>query len=202
MPKVSESHGETRRQQILQAAAQCFVEKGFHQTNMRAICKTAGLSPGAVYTYFNGKKAIIAAIVEQAQVHNTTAHTKSRSRAVDTPVGQIFNEHFLASLKDKGRRQQGVMNIDGIAEAVRDPKIKPVIRQAWGDAAKQLRETVKAGQQRGEISKALDPADTAWLLCATYFGLLAFRLISPALNTDAIGRTLIDLLQNSATEPE
>jgi len=64
MPKVSQEHSDARRRQIIDAAFQCFARKGFHQTSMRDIYQQAGLSPGAVYHYFDSKDAIIQASFE------------------------------------------------------------------------------------------------------------------------------------------
>ena len=60
-PKVSEAYIETRRNEILEAAFKCFSEKGFHNTTMQDIYKTANLSPGAVYNYFSSKEDIVIA---------------------------------------------------------------------------------------------------------------------------------------------
>src|SRR2546426_7751892 len=51
MPKVTDAHLEARRQQILDAATECFARKGFHRSTMHDICQMAELSPGAVYRY-------------------------------------------------------------------------------------------------------------------------------------------------------
>jgi len=61
VPKVSEEHADARRQQIIDAAYRCFARKGFHQATMRDIYEEAGLSPGAVYHYFDSKDEIIRA---------------------------------------------------------------------------------------------------------------------------------------------
>jgi AcrR family transcriptional regulator len=66
MPRVSESHLAARRRQILDAARTCFLRNGFHATSMQDVIAEAGLSVGAVYRYFPGKAAIIAAIAEEA----------------------------------------------------------------------------------------------------------------------------------------
>ncbi|HEY3480630.1 MAG TPA: helix-turn-helix domain-containing protein, partial [Streptomyces sp.] len=64
MPKVSEEHKESRRRQIIDAAWVCFARNGFHKTSMPDVFAEAGLSAGAVYRYFSGKEALIAAIAE------------------------------------------------------------------------------------------------------------------------------------------
>ncbi|WP_280268455.1 TetR/AcrR family transcriptional regulator [Nocardia wallacei] len=62
MPRVSEEHLERRRQQILDAAQQCFARKGFHATSMQDVFAESGLSAGAVYRYFKSKDELIAAL--------------------------------------------------------------------------------------------------------------------------------------------
>ncbi|MCM6773633.1 TetR/AcrR family transcriptional regulator [Nocardia sp. CDC159] len=68
MPRVSEEHLERRRQQILDAALECFARKGFHATSMQDVFTEAGLSAGAVYRYFKSKDELIAALAADATV--------------------------------------------------------------------------------------------------------------------------------------
>jgi len=55
MPKVSDEHLANRKQQILDAAANCFARNGFHRTSMQDIVRESGLSAGLIYRYFTGK---------------------------------------------------------------------------------------------------------------------------------------------------
>ena len=54
-----------RRDEILAAAARCFVRSGFHGASMQDICTEAGMSPGNLYRYFPSKEALIAGIAER-----------------------------------------------------------------------------------------------------------------------------------------
>ena len=65
MPKVSDAHRESRREQILIAAWKCFSRNGFHSTSMADVIAEAGLSAGAVYLYFRSKDDIIVAVATQ-----------------------------------------------------------------------------------------------------------------------------------------
>ena len=59
------SRADVRRSQIRTAAADCFRQHGFHGTSIAQISKTAGMSTGHIYHYFENKEAIIADIVAQ-----------------------------------------------------------------------------------------------------------------------------------------
>ena len=62
MPKLKPDTQRARREHILDAAEHCFARAGFHRTTMQDICKEAGVSPGALYVYFDSKEALIAGI--------------------------------------------------------------------------------------------------------------------------------------------
>src|SRR5437870_5035015 len=100
MPKVTEAHLEARREQILDAAAECFARKGFHRSTMHDICQMAELSPGAVYRYFRSKDEIIEAMEEQGRQHSAAiidAVTSERTDTLDVLEGLWMS--FSASLK-------------------------------------------------------------------------------------------------------
>ncbi|PHR60604.1 MAG: TetR family transcriptional regulator [Robiginitomaculum sp.] len=57
---------EQRPDAILDSALLLFRAKGFSSTRIEDIAAGAGLSKGAVYTYFSGKEAMLQALVERA----------------------------------------------------------------------------------------------------------------------------------------
>lgn len=66
MPKLSPAAQQARRLRILEAAATCFERDGFHATTIPDICREAGVSTGAVYTWYPSKGAIVAALADVA----------------------------------------------------------------------------------------------------------------------------------------
>jgi AcrR family transcriptional regulator len=54
-----------RRNQILDAAAKVFAEKGFHPTTIKDIATEAGIAHGTVYTYFESKTALLLGIFDR-----------------------------------------------------------------------------------------------------------------------------------------
>jgi TetR/AcrR family fatty acid metabolism transcriptional regulator len=54
-----------RKNQILDAAAAVFAEKGFHPTTIRDIAKQAGIADGTIYNYFDSKPALLMGIFER-----------------------------------------------------------------------------------------------------------------------------------------
>ena len=57
---------EARPDEVLDAALDLFIEKGFAQTRVEDIAVRAGLSKGAIYLYFPSKEAILEGLVKRA----------------------------------------------------------------------------------------------------------------------------------------
>jgi AcrR family transcriptional regulator len=54
---------EARRNQILDAAAAVFAQKGFHRATTKDIASTAGVSEGTIYNYFTNKADLLIGIM-------------------------------------------------------------------------------------------------------------------------------------------
>lgn len=85
---------ETRRQAILDAAAEVFQETGFERTTMAAICERLGYSKATLYNYFASKEELFLAVVFGA----TEAEFQATLKALDTTV-----EDMTEALEKFGR---------------------------------------------------------------------------------------------------
>ena len=60
---IREQLVEARRNQILDAAAKIFAEKGFHRATTKEIAQAAGVSEGTIYNYFANKGDLVIGII-------------------------------------------------------------------------------------------------------------------------------------------
>ncbi len=90
MARVTEETKELTRTRLLEAAAAEFARVGVDQANINDISLAAGLAKGTVYNYFESKRALFAAVVEEASARAAEgaesvpkdASTAARLRAV------------------------------------------------------------------------------------------------------------------------
>lgn len=61
--------GHTRREEILQAAKELFLEQGYDQTTIRRIADRVGVSAPALYLYFQDKEQMMLALCDQTFGH-------------------------------------------------------------------------------------------------------------------------------------
>ena len=63
--KRSYMRADDRRAQIVACARSVFARQGFHGANIAAICKEAGIGRGTLYQYFDNKRDVFFAVVEE-----------------------------------------------------------------------------------------------------------------------------------------
>jgi AcrR family transcriptional regulator len=65
MPKLKEVIFLEKRQHILMCARQVFASQGYEATKIQHILKAAGISNGALFVYFQSKKELLLAIIDE-----------------------------------------------------------------------------------------------------------------------------------------
>ncbi len=69
MPKVTQEHLDARRAQILDGARRAFAQYGYSGATVGRLEEATGLSRGAIFHYFDGKKALFVAVAEDVNRH-------------------------------------------------------------------------------------------------------------------------------------
>src|ERR1700740_1311622 len=113
MPKVTEQYRDVRRDQILSAARRCFLRDGFHATAMQDLFAEAGLSSGAVYSYFASKDDVIAAIAEENRREVVAMIHDVASSQPDRAVGMILADIF--KILDANDAREGLAGLAVLA---------------------------------------------------------------------------------------
>jgi len=79
---------EFKRRAILDAATAEFAAKGLDKASMRAIAAAAGMTTGAIYTMFDGKEDIYAALLHES-LARLEAYVAKRTAAAKSPEGAV-----------------------------------------------------------------------------------------------------------------
>ncbi|GGP08227.1 TetR family transcriptional regulator [Oceanobacillus neutriphilus] len=65
MPKVSEVYKEEKKKELIQAAKKVFIRNGYVQTSMQDIMNEAGISRGAMYSYFDNLDHVFMEVLKE-----------------------------------------------------------------------------------------------------------------------------------------
>ncbi len=166
---VDEKLHDKRRRQILDAAANCFTENGFHQTGMQQICKQANMSAGSVYHYFANKSAIIEAIAQafSTDTDQFIGNIDSKTQFIDGYIKAV-----RASLKETQKYiKYGRLMVEIYAESFRNDKVKNILQVLDEHAIDALKSRIKTAMSSGQIATTHDPEILAHILIALLEGL-------------------------------
>ena len=133
---------EARRQQILDAAADCFRRHGYHGASMAQICRTAGMSAGHVYHFFASKDDIITAIISRdlQQLFSLMAEIAARPESLHAALVNSVQR----GVDDNLEPTYSALQLEMLAEAARNPHVASILREADASARQHLRELHKA----------------------------------------------------------
>jgi AcrR family transcriptional regulator len=195
MPKVTAAYREARRDEIIDAALRAFAVKGFQGTSMADVIAETGLSAGAIYGHFAGKKELFAAVASRVlDSRSDELAAQSRAGGEPLPPGQI-----IATLLD-GMRREPFSNVivQLWAEAAVDDEIRLIVQGVFH----RLRETVRgrlldwAAADPRRVDG--DPEEWATRLAPVVLGLgpgyMVQRMIVDDFDDEAYLRTLSEAL--------
>ena len=136
--------GRRTQRKLLDAAAEEFAEKGFHEASIASITRAAGTALGSFYTYFESKDAIFRALVRDMS-RQVGRHAVA---AIGEETGALAIERLaLQSFLAFAREHKEIYRIIDEAEFV-DPES---YRRHYETIASRIEGRLRAGAETGEL---------------------------------------------------
>jgi len=158
-----------KRQRILDTAAKIIAKQGFHKANVNEIAAAAGISVGALYTYFDAKEDIFEAVfMEAVQV---TAEVQRKVVAQNESLRDQLLNLFVEGLMMARRRPSYVeiyLNMMAPGMETFADKFSPELETAGAIIYEAL---LKKGIHTGELRTDLDIRAVAYVLDNTMLAL-------------------------------
>lgn len=158
-----------RRDQILAAARDAFIEQGYLQARMEDVARRAKLSKGALYFYYPSKRELLMALVQQE--HEDTYAFLARAETDTRPAAALLIElgqKYLDYFSPDSPAARFFLNIT--EQGIRDPDIREelqAVHQHFIEAATRL---IAQGVTSGQF-RPVHPVATAVLVKALIDGL-------------------------------
>jgi len=169
MAQVEEQRWQRRKAErpgeIIDAALELFVAKGFMATRLDEVAKLAGVSKGTVYLYFDNKEALFKAVVETLVVPEIE-RTEQQIQAFDGSASELISQLVKQWWESVGESQLCGLPKLIIAEAGNFPELASFyVEHVIGRVRRVIARLISRGIAEGEF-KACDPAYAARLLLA------------------------------------
>jgi AcrR family transcriptional regulator len=183
-----QGRAEAQRTRILEAAKQCFIERGFHAASMANIAETADMSAGLMYRYFENKSAIVLAIIEE-QLAKFRRDIAALGSVGDLGTAAIRHvEQWRARDPDI---VSPALFLEMSAEGTRDPAIAEAIRASDRQTGEELVAWLRQRAWQGGAGLTEDEATVQGLLLRCLFEGLAVRTVrEPDLDREVLARAV------------
>lgn len=138
-----------RQTQILDAAAQCFADKGYHATSMDDLVRASSLSKGALYWHFKSKREIFRSLLERWFTEYTQA-LESLMESDVPPREKLLSVFRLIELSSAANPEMLRSQMEFFSVAIRDEEFLAWLREEYtkihGLFEEILREGIRAEQ--------------------------------------------------------
>jgi AcrR family transcriptional regulator len=174
---------EQRREQMLRAALEVIVERGYPDTRITDVAERAGASPALVIYYFKTRDQLLTEALRYSEDRWYAAATR-RMEGIETSAGRL--EELVAMMclpeQEGGAEDSWLLWLDLWAQSPRNPAVAAIrqkIDERWRET---IRTLVLAGQEAGEFA-AVDADDFAAAVSALLYGFV----VPIALDDTAVG---------------
>lgn len=166
----AEGMADQRREQMLRAALEVIVERGYPETRITDVAERAGASPALVIYYFKTRDHLLTEALRYSEDAWYAAGTR-RMEALGTAAGRLAEIVAMTCLpeEDSEAENSWLLWLDLWAQAARNPGVAAV-RQKFDERWREtIRSLVLAGQEAGEFA-TVDAGDFAVTLSALLDG--------------------------------
>lgn len=154
-----------RRDQILEAANQCFTQLGIQRTSVQDVARMANLSRGTIYRYFEDRTVLIEAAIEfgAQKFYQLVAAAMAKKSTLAEKLGAMAETNATILLDHRTRNRLMADDAELMRHMISDGD--SAIRRSTAFLVPYVREA----QKRGEVGAGIDvTAASEWLARIVY----------------------------------
>jgi AcrR family transcriptional regulator len=187
-----------RRQQILEAAAQVFAERGYHRATTRDIAEAADVAEGTIYNYFASKDDLLMGLI--GEMAELSQQQTMLDEALDQDLDSFIKSYLVYRLGHTGPYQRLLMGI--VPELVHHPELRDRYRRDFVQPALiMIEDHVRRRIERGQIRDVDAPVITR-LLMGMLLGMQLLIIIGEPViqeaweHADALAETITGMIMD------
>lgn len=175
---------QARRDQVLSAAAECFRRKGYHGAGMAEISRTAGMSAGHIYNYFESKEAIIESIIAKDMEEMFSIFQEFEEHPGD--VLQALIDGLNMGVQRHMDTGACVIDLDMMAEAGRNNKVASLLRDMDIQARARMRQLLTSERSALKNTDEQELESRINVIFSMMAGLLLRKMLYPELTEETV----------------
>lgn len=185
-PKVSEEYKREKKNELLQAARRVFIRNGYTHTTMQDIMDEAGVSRGALYSYFDNIEHVFMEVLQFDDQQDILLFEPDDPASLWT--------HITNWIKQQQKNIEMIHQSLLLSKAefflssnyVRNKENFPYITERYQRIAEEIKSVIQKGVEQGEFQPRLPPESIALYLISFLDGLMlnTFQLGSERTNVN------------------
>ncbi len=178
VPRISKEREAAVRSRIFEAAISVFERRGFARASMSAIADEAGLSSGAIYTYFGSKEELFLAAFGSLVEEQERALTDAIADSDDTAGAIGLAVDYMSQVAAGGGDFRGAganFLLHAWATADENEALRAMLLRRREQASALARTVIDGAISRGELSGEVDAEGLALAMTSLLDGLFLQR---------------------------
>jgi AcrR family transcriptional regulator len=168
---LRQQRADDTKRRLVQAAAQLFAQKGYHDTTVDEIARLAGVAKGTFFVHFPTKDAVITVLMRR-QIRSARRARAEAKSPIDALVAAVMTLGVEAGASRALLRACLAASLDsaaigGFADAI------------FGELMEDMMEDVRLAQEGGILRPDADPQTVVEALIASYLGASVHFVTSP-----------------------
>lgn len=171
------------RDKIVQCAFQLFLEKGLTDVSIRDIMERVGVTKAGFFSHFTNKDALVECVINDY----IAVHINSKVQQLYASTGSIKDKLealFTTGINSGDEGPMVMLLLEGVKK---HPLIKEIYNEFTSRKLEFIRESLRKGQESGEIRKDVDISEISQFISYYHEGIVTSEAISA---NKQIGRSI------------
>ena len=178
-----------RRDEVLDAAAAVFAEKGFHAATLKDIAERVGVLPAGLYHYVDSKEAALIEVCRRSG--RAFLEAMKASLEADRPAPALLRDAIRRHIQNNRRE---LVYIFAFRRSGLPGAVLPDLQRMANEYQAMWEAVIARGVERGEIAPGTDPHTAAIALLAMLNGAVEWYGRMPPDAIDAVARRFADFI--------
>ena len=164
----------------LEAAIECFWDRGYEATSVRDLAGKMGISGQSLYNAYGDKRALFAQALEHYLDHSARAMIKELESSLPPKqaIRRFVEEIIARSVSDRERRGCFLIN-SALEVAPHDSELGALIADRLAEIEAFFYRSIKAAQAKGAVPRDRSAKDLARLLLGVVLGIRVLARSKP-----------------------
>ncbi|MFP4078192.1 MAG: TetR/AcrR family transcriptional regulator [Candidatus Izemoplasmataceae bacterium] len=189
--RMDETKRSSIQETILDAAKGIVEEEGFEGLSIRKVAKEVGYTPGSIYQYFDGKEALLRALILSGYqtIMASTMKPLDPGLSIREEIIERFKHYTKAALRNPEYYKAVMLSEDPVIQSM--THVLSGAQDTPPKGLKMLMALLEKGVEAG-IFRPMDIRSTAQVLWTANFGLTLRLIIEKYPRDDTTIKSLVD----------